>query len=252
MAPESPQKQSPDAIGLLQGLSRLKHQRVASGGLDPRLAGLRQWQTSRLARSYADLLAHPRFAPPCRFFLDDIYSPRDFTQRDHDMLQLHDFMQRFVPAVMMRPLTLTVTLHGLTEKLDQALCAMLFDVMQAPEVSLAAYAEAYRRCNNYGERAEQITLVGQIGRDLDRIVRQPLTGTFLGLAAGPARRAGWEELTGFLERGYRAFKQMGGPKAFLELVRRRETHYLDRIYAGDPDPYGWEAQDPEDQVPLGQ
>jgi hypothetical protein len=215
------------------------------------LASLRQWQTNRLARSYADLLAHPRFAPACRFFLDDIYSPRDFAQRDHDMLQLHDFMRRFVPAVMMRPLTLTVTLHALTEKLDRALSTMLFDVMQAQGVSLAGYAEAYRRCANYGDRVEQISLVGQIGQDLDRIVRQPLTGTVLGLAAVPARRAGWDELTTFLERGYRAFKHMGGAKAFLELVRRRETHYLDRIYAGDPDPYGWEADDREIQSAPG-
>jgi hypothetical protein len=243
MTPESPPNQSPDAVGLLQGLRKLRHQRVASGGLDPRLARLRQWQTDRLARSYADLLAHPRFAPACRFFLDDIYSPRDFSQRDHDMLQLHDFMGRFLPPAMMRPLTATVTLHALTETLDRALCAMLFDEMQATEITPAAYAEAYRRCDNYRARAEQITLVGEIGKDLDRIVRQPLTGTVLGLAAGPARRAGWEELTGFLERGYRAFKHMGGAKAFLELVRRRETQYLDRVYASDPDPYGWAAED---------
>jgi hypothetical protein len=251
MAPETTPPPAPNPAGLLQELRRLKHQRVESGGLDPRLARLRQWQTDRLGRSYADLLAHPRYAPACRFFLDDIYSPRDFSQRDHDMLQLHDFMRRFVPAVMMRPLTLTVTLHALTERLDRALCAMLFDDMQAAEVSLAGYAEAYRRCNNYDERLQQIALVGEIGQDLDRVVRQPLTGTVLGLAAGPARRAGWEELTGFLERGYRAFKHVGGAKAFLELVRRRETRYLDRIYAGDPDPYGWEAEDPEDASPPG-
>jgi hypothetical protein len=247
MAPESPPTQSPNASGLLSELRKLKHQRVTSSGLDPRLASLRQWQTHRLARSYADLLANPRFAPACRFFLDDIYSPRDFAQRDHDMLQMHDFMRRFVPAGMMQPLTLTVTLHALTEKLDRALGTMLFGEMQAAEVTLAGYAEAYRRCDNYDERVAQVSLVGEIGQHLDRIVRQPLTGTVLGLAAGPARRAGWDELTGFLERGYRAFKVMGGAKAFLELVRRRETRYLDRIYAGDPDPYGWEAEDPREQ-----
>jgi hypothetical protein len=230
---------SPNTLGLLSELKKFKHQRVAAAGLDPQLARLREWQSTRLARSYADLLSHPRFAPACRFFLDDIYSPRDFTQRDHDMVQLHDFMRRFVPAVMIHPLTLTVRLHALTEHLDRALADMLFETMQAAEITLEAYAEAYRRCDNYAERSDQIAWIGDIGKDLDRIVRQPLTGAVLALTSGPARRAGWDELTGFLERGYRAFKHMGGAKAFLDLVRRRETRYLDRIYAGDPDPYGW-------------
>lgn len=239
MAKPAAPDETPNALGLLTELRRFRRQKVTGTGLDPRLASLRQWQSARLARSYADLLAHPRYAPAARFFLDDIYSPRDFSQRDHDMLQLHDFMRRFVPPAMFQPLTLTVKLHALTERLDRALVTMLFDTMKVAEVSLAAYCDAYRRCDNFAERVSQIEWIGEIGQDLDRIVRQPLTGTVLAVAARPARRAGWGELTGFLERGYQAFKHLRGAKPFLDLVRRRETRYLDRIYAGDPDPYGW-------------
>ncbi|MCC6191438.1 MAG: hypothetical protein IT318_20635 [Anaerolineales bacterium] len=239
MAKPAAPEETPNALGLLTELRNFRRQKVTGSGLDPRLASLRQWQSARLARSYADLLAHPRFAPAARFFLDDIYSPRDFSQRDHDLLQLHDFMRRFVPPAMFQPLTLTVKLHALTERLDRALATMLFDTMKVAEVLLATYCDAYRRCDNFAERVSQIELIGEIGRDLDRIVRQPLTGTVLAVAARPARRAGWGELTGFLERGYQAFKHLRGARPFLDLVRRRETRYLDRIYAGDPDPYGW-------------
>jgi hypothetical protein len=242
--PDAPSpEQAPNTLGLLRELTKLRHQRVTSGPPDAHLLALREFQTARLARSYADLLAHPRFNPACRFFLDDIYAPRDFTQRDHDMRQMHDFMRRFVPAGMIHPLTLTVKLHALTEHLDTALVDALYNRLQlAGPVTLEAYAEAYRLCDNYAARVDQIEWVSEIGRDLDRIVRQPLTGTVLALAGAPARRAGWEELTGFLDRGYRAFKHLHGAKAFIDVVTRRERRFLDRIYAHDPDPYGFNAE----------
>lgn len=228
---------APNTLGLLSEIRKLRHQRVEGGGLDPRLARLRAWQARRLARSYADLLAHERYAPACRFFLEDLYSARDFSQRDHDMLQMYDLLRRYVPARLLEPLTLTVRVHALTEQLDLALAAMLFDELAVADITTAQYAEAYRRCDNYASRLEQIALIHHIGQLLEGVVRQPLTGATLSLISGPARRAGWEDLTGFLERGFRAFKHLRGARPFLELVRRRETEFLDRIYAGDPDPY---------------
>jgi len=234
--PESPEK--PNTLGLLGAMSRLRHQDVDSAGLDPRLAKLRAWQARRLAHSYADLLAHERYAPACQFFLDDLYAARDFSQRDHDMLQMHALLKRYVPKVLLEPLTLTVTVHALTEQLDQAMCAMLFDEMRVTgSLTSALYSQAYRRCDNYAERLEQIDLIYRVGQLLEGVVKQPLTGASLALLAVPARRAGWDDLTGFLERGFKAYKHLRGARPFLELVRRRETEYLDRIYAGDEDPY---------------
>lgn len=236
--------QPPDTLGLLGALRKLRHEAVDSAGLEPRLAAVRAWQSRRLSHSYADLLAHERYAPACRFFLEDLYSARDFSQRDHDMLQMYDLLRRYVPAGLLEPLTLTVQVHALTQQLDARLVTMLFDEMGVTgELTSAAYAQAYRRCDNYAERLEQIELIYRVGQLLEGVVKQPLTGTTLALMAGPARRAGWADLTGFLERGFRAFKHLRGARPFLELVRRRETEYLDRIYAGDDDPYEMEAPD---------
>jgi hypothetical protein len=234
--PEPPEK--PNTIGLLGEMSRLKHHRVDGTGLDPRLAKLRAWQARRLAHSYADLLAHERYAPACQFFLDDLYAARDFSQRDHDMLHMHALLKRYVPGPLLAPLTLTVNVHALTERLDQAMCAMLFDEMGVTgELTSALYAQAYRRCDNDAARLEQLDRIYRVGQLLEGVVKQPLTGATLALLAVPARRAGWEDLTGFLERGFKAYKHLRGARPFLEVVRRRETEYLDRIYSGDEDPY---------------
>ncbi len=70
----------PDVARLLrefQSSDELRHQVVAPAGLDPHLALLRQWQSDRLARTYADLSADPQFSPACHFFLSHIYAPRE-------------------------------------------------------------------------------------------------------------------------------------------------------------------------------
>jgi len=228
----------------LHNLDQLKHQTAEAAQLDPEVAMLRVWQSQRLARSYADLLEQPRYRPACLFFLEDIYAPRDFSQRDHDIEQMYDFMRRFIPGAMLRPLALTVKLHHLTEALDQHLLEVLMNQLGVTEtITVALYAEAYRRCDNYTQRVKQIDMIVEIGERLDGLVKSPLTAMMLNVAKGPARRAGWVELVDFLEHGYTAFKHMHGGKYFLTTIRQREIDALDRMYANNPDPFGFQASE---------
>jgi hypothetical protein len=233
--------ETPSPISLLSTLKdiqKLKQERIASAGLDPKLALLRNWQSERLARSYADLLADRRFRPACLFFLQDIYAARDFSQRDHDILQMYDFMRRVFPEGMIRPLQLTVEVHTLTNALDARLLEVLVDQLGLTDtLTEALYAEAYRRCDNYVERVRQIDLIYKIGYELDTLVRSPLTGAALTVAKVPARRAGYVELTEFIERGYNAFRHMQNAEHFLSTIRQREKLILDRIYAEEADPF---------------
>jgi hypothetical protein len=236
--PEAPSPQP--SLNFIREVGKLKRKVANVGPLDPGLVMLRRWQSARLARTYADLLAHPRYAPACQFFLDDIYAPKDFSQRDEDMRQMYAFTRRFVPEPILHPLTVTVNLHALTEDLDRHLLhVLLHELGVTDHITTALYAEAYRLCDNYDERVQQIEWIYEIGQELDGVVKAPLTGPALALSRGPARRAGWEELTGFLERGYKAFKHMKGARGFIETIRKRERRALDLIYARDPDPYGF-------------
>ncbi len=231
----------------LHGIDKLKRQTAASAELDPKVAMLRVWQSQRLARTYADLLEQRRYRPACLFFLEDIYAPRDFSQRDRDIEQMYDFARRFIPAPMLRPLALTVKLHHLTEALDQQLLDVLVNQLGVTDtITVPLYAEAYRRCDNYAERVRQIDLIYEIGKKLDGLVRSPVVGAMLTVAKGPARRAGWTELVDFLEHGYTAFKRMHGGEYFLTTIREREMSCLDRIYANDPDPFGFGVKQTED------
>jgi len=225
-------------VAALRQHDHLSHRRVKGGGLSPQMAMLRAWQTQRLARTYADFLAKDRYAPACRFFLEDIYAPQDFSQRNADILRIHDFMMRFIPPRALKTLTLAIELNNLTEALDEKLLRVLVDeVGVSDSISETQYAAAYRLCDNYTDRLQQIEMIVTIGEGLEKLVRRRVIGWTLRLARAPAHRGGWHELQDFLERGYKAFRHMGRAHPFLNAVRSREKQILDNIYNEKPHPF---------------
>jgi hypothetical protein len=59
----------------------------------------------------------------------------------------------------------------------------------------------------------------------------------LHLMRAPAEAAGLAHLHFFLQRGFDAFKAMGPAGEFLETIAARETQLMDRLFAGDPQPF---------------
>ncbi len=222
-----------DAARLATGLhsSLAHHERVQGKQLSPLIATLSVWQSHRLARTYADLLADPAFSQGCHFFLEDLYAAKDFSQRDHDGQRIYQFMNRFLPEAALTPLALALELSLLTQELDMALAeAMSEHLGVSDHFTQAQYEEGYRLCHNYDERVRQIELITEEGRHLERVRRLPFISTTLRAARGPAQRLGWHDMQAFLERGYQAWKSMKDPGAFLATISSRELAILDRIY----------------------
>jgi hypothetical protein len=234
-------EKSPNIVRLLRDLENnpdLKHKSVARAGLDPHLAMLRTWQSERLRGTYADLLDDPRYRPACLFFLNDIYAPRDFSQRDYDIERLHDFLSRLLPPMMLTLLTQVVELNRLTNALDQRLLQALVDELGVTdEITPQLYAQGYRICDNYAERLQQIELIAQVLAQVGAGARLLVVGAAMKVLRGPAQRADWVELYELLEHGYAAFKQMKDVKNFVGVIEQREKRILDQIFAGAADPF---------------
>jgi len=207
-------------------------------GLEPALALLRTWQSNRLTRTYSDLLVNPEFESACRFFLSDIYAARDFSKRDQDLEYLYHVMSRFLPDFLLKLARKTIELNSLTNTLDQALLKVLVENLQVVDkITPQIYAEGYRICDNYNDRAFQIELLINVGKMVGSGTRLPLINAALRLARRPARLAGWEDVQDFLERGFFAFKNIRKPEKFLGTIQDREMHILDNIFANYPDPF---------------
>jgi hypothetical protein len=232
---------------LREGIARVRALREAARA-DPVLAQdrllVRAWQADRLARTYPDLLASPRYGPAAAFFLSDLYGPKDFSARDEEVARIIPTMARMLPASALETIALAVELDALAEGLDQQVAATLRRLQpgaRALEISEASYAKAYRAASSTAERERQIWLTGRIGSALDRLARKPLIAGALRLMEGPAHAAGLGALHDFLARGFAAFRDMRGADEFLAVIAARETRINARLFAADPRPF-----DPED------
>ena len=77
------------------------------------------------------------------------------------------------------------------------------------------------------------TREGDIGTELQQLVRKPGLRTALRLMRAPARAAGLESLQGFLEAGFDAFGSMREPAVFMNAIRSREDGWIQRLFAAD-------------------
>ena len=219
-------RESPPASeSLRRHLQQLQSLRGPRARPPAALAAVKAWQARRLAATYADLAAQPRYAEATAFFLDDLYGPKDFSSRDEEMLRIVPAMTRLLPASALETAALAIELEALTESLDQRLASRL----DAAAVDEERYASAYRESSVRAERLRQIDLVEAVGQRLDGLVRKPMVGTTLKLMRKPAQLAGLGDLQDFLERGYGAFRRMGGSGEFLATFRARETALLERL-----------------------
>ena len=205
----------------------------------PTLPLLRQWQSRRLAASFADFLADPRMRPAAEFFLSDLYADRDFSGRDRDAARVLPMMARLLPEGLLHAAIDAIELATLSHALDLRMAQQLAnrgDSMAA--ITPADYARAYRHRGLRRLRRHQIELVLRVGHALDAAVRKHGVYRLLRAARLPAQLAGLSELQAFLERGFRAFDALGGAGDFLAEVARRERTVSDRLFAGHPRPFG--------------
>lgn len=199
---------------------------------------LRQWQADRLARSYADLLASERFGLAARFFLSDLYGPKDFSSRDEEVERILPLLQSLLPVSALRTIALAVEVDALSEQLDAAMVAELDRAGAIEAIDEVSYAHAYRRVGDVADRERQIVLIRATGDALERLSGKPLLNALLRLMRAPAHLAGLADLHAFLENGFAAFVHMGRAGDFLDCIETRERTLLKKLFAGDAAPFG--------------
>src|SRR5262245_16505488 len=103
---------------LLERSRTLRRKVVASRGLSGVRRLLADYQAQRLAQTYADLAAQPRYRPAVEFFLKDLYGPVDYGQRDADIERVFPVMARVLSGPALESITRALELRALTEEFD--------------------------------------------------------------------------------------------------------------------------------------
>lgn len=220
----------------LQTVERERTRRSADPALAAAVVALKAYQQRRFAHTYADLLGSPRYAAAARFFLDELYGPKDFSQRDAQFARVVPALVRLFPHEIVSTVEVLARLHAVSETLDTTMATHLTG---AP-IDARAYVRAWQWTGQPAQRQLQIDYTLRVGRDLDRLTRKPLLRASLHLMRGPARATGLPALQQFLELGFDTFKAMGGASDFLGTVESRERALAQALFdmAPEADPQG--------------
>jgi len=199
---------------------------------------LQQWQRRRLVRSFADLEQHAGYRPAVHFFLSELYGGLDFRKRDQDLGKVMPVMIRFLPDRTLGTMSEAFELQAISLEYDIGMAGWMREQGIAA-LDMPAYCAVYRARSDRGGRQRQIELIRTLGYDLERLVRWPMVNTLVRLLRGPAHAAGFGELQSFLEEGLAAFRALEDPRYFVDTIYEREWRSMKRLFAGDPNPFGF-------------
>ena len=222
-----------DGIAILAHLNTVaaeRQRRLTDAALVERVRAVKQFQHARFAKTYADLLAQPRFTRAAQFFLDDLYGLKDFTERDVQFARIVPGLVRVFPREIVGTVRSLGELHALSETLDSAVAAQL----SGPNFNASQYVHAWQAVGQPEQRERQIALMLEVGSALDRYTRNPLLRHSLRLMRGPARAAGLAALQSFLETGFDTFREMRGAADFIGTIASRERALAAVLFRAEP------------------
>jgi hypothetical protein len=177
--------------------------------------------------THNDLWQSKRFKPAMQFFVDELYGPKDFSQRDNELARVVPKMAKVLPNKGLVSLEAALRMNCLSLELDIALVKKLAN----KEINRENYFDCYRHSGDRNKREEQIELLESLGIDLAEVVKISGISTILLLSRKPAKVAGVKSLHEFLEKGFKSFKKLGNVNDFLDPIISRERALMQSLYA---------------------
>ena len=168
---------------------------------------LQHWQCERLLVSHDDLATQSRYQKAMGFFVEELYGPKDFSQRDADLVRVIPKLAKVLPDKAMNAMDDALALNALSFDLDMEMAQYLQTHFPDEPINRDNYALAYR--------ADVIKVRG--------------IGMLISLSRRPAKLAGLLALHEFLERGFNAFKALGDVQSFIQPVLVREKALMQAL-----------------------
>ena len=236
-----------DIVGHIHRVNALKNLAEKMDQM-PAVHQLQQWQCERLLVTHSDLAQQPAYQQAMAFFVEELYGPKDFSQRDADIARVVPKLAKVLPNTAMNALNDALALNALSFELDQKMVSALEGKSLHDEPrNNDIYAMAYRQVGEQEARERQIAIIRDLGHQLADVVDIRGIGMLISLSRRPAKLAGLLSLHEFLQRGYETFKKLGDVNSFIDPVIAREEQIMLQLFQTD---FDLETDNPIPHVPT--
>ncbi len=203
---------------------------------------IKAFQAKRFNGTYFDLLHTPQYQPATQFFLEELYSEKDYSQRDAQFSRIAGTLERMFPKQVVQTAVSLAELHSLTEDLDLQMAQNWLSTIKNSD-SIDRYITAWHTVGRRSDRDAQLSGALRVGQELVTLTRTPGLRMALKMMRKPASLAGMAALQHFLESGFDTFAAMTpkkpskngepeGPAFFLETVKKREAALINQLFDG--------------------
>jgi len=191
---------------------------------------LQHFQTARIRKTYADVVAMPQYAKLGEFFFEQIYGPQDFGFRNHSIKSLHHKLSGFLKGEIIDGVGKVIELQDLSDALDEQMAQLMLEERIREDLTMEKYAEIYRSLDNYEQRVYQIDLMVDAVTAIHHISQMRFIGWSLKVVSKAAHLAGMGKIIDFLVQGYDAFHSAKDIGFFVQAINQREKALNDRLF----------------------
>tara|TARA_B100002003_G_C14065269_1_gene512678 strand:- start:216 stop:947 length:732 start_codon:yes stop_codon:yes gene_type:complete len=190
-----------------------------------------RFQVDRLKGTYGDFLEKKEYREITQFFLHEVYTTRDVTERNNGFKKVYEKFKGKLGSSLVNHLAKLVDLNDLSEELDLLMVSKLHQMGVGDKFSEDEYEEAYYLTDAYNERKEQIELIVKSLQTFHMLSKYRSIGLTLSVIRPYALMKGARNLMDFMQGGYKVFRITKDVSPFEKAIEDREMERLDRIYS---------------------
>ena len=218
-------------------VEQLRQSAASTTELSQAVSDINAFQARRFNGTYFDLMQTEQYKPATLFFLEELYSEKDYSDRDAQFSRIASTLDRLFPKQVVQTAVVLAQLHSLTEDLDLAMAQQW--LMTADSEPSSRYVATWNAVGRRADRMAQLNGALAVGQELVVLTRTPGLRMALKMMRRPAKLAGMGALQHFLELGFDTFAAMGNKSAksqsegtdfFLSTIKKRESALIDQLF----------------------
>ncbi|SCC72501.1 FFLEELY motif protein [Acinetobacter albensis] len=206
-----------------------------------RLQDVQAWQKQRMQRTHAKIFAEKQNILMSEYFLNRLYGGPDFDALAGQIARLMKYVhkaEKLIPENAIKTGTSGVALAILAVRLDEQVAMRLLQDYHPNEALTDEMMRlTYLKLDQGQQRLEQLDLLDQLGKSLDKYMRSFVVYTAFKMCKGTANKYHFQIMYEFMQDGFLAMKPLKSAEKFVQDFTAVERQIIHKVHAGDLAPF---------------
>ena len=206
-----------------------------------RLQDVQAWQKQRMQRTHAKTFAEKQNILMSEYFLNRLYGGPDFDALAGQIARLMKYVhkaEKLIPENAIKTGTSGVALAILAVRLDEQVAMRLLQDYHPNEALTDKMMRlTYLKLDQGQQRLEQLDLLDQLGKSLDKYMRSFVVYTAFKMCKGTANKYHFQIMYEFMQDGFLAMKPLKSAEKFVQDFTAVERQIIHKVHAGDLAPF---------------